>query len=387
MKKSWHPGLMKNRETVWLEEKKALEEKKKLDQLRKEIEEERQLLELQRMQDEAGGRKREERLDWMYAAPASGTTGTTEEMEDYLLGKKRIDKLLQGDENDKVSSRNKDGFIAIQNANSVRDTQAKVRDDPLLAIKKQEQAQYEALMSNPLKLKEMRDAQKSKSMSSNRDRHRRHENSHRHRHSSRRSRSKSPDNNRHSSRRSRSLSPDYRRHSSRRSRSPNSRPSSRRDREDSSESRRHFSHHRRSSRRSPSPPRKHSSTTQRNHTSDSLSPPQGAPRSARKLPSPPRECREEKPTNNSLDEARLKRLAAMQSNAQQMSSERKAYVGRITQQDREAEERDRKARDLANKGLAHGGFMQDVKSRVYGGQVDVGDRVRRGRLTMVRDAE
>ena len=33
---------------------------------------------------------------------------------------------------------------------------AKIREDPLLAIKQQEQAAYQALMNNPLRLREMR---------------------------------------------------------------------------------------------------------------------------------------------------------------------------------------------------------------------------------------
>lgn len=47
------------------------------------------------MQEEAGGKKREERVDWMYAAPAEGNGPSAEELEQYLLGKKRVDKLLK----------------------------------------------------------------------------------------------------------------------------------------------------------------------------------------------------------------------------------------------------------------------------------------------------
>ncbi|KAH9944253.1 Pre-mRNA splicing factor-domain-containing protein [Epithele typhae] len=156
MKKSWHPLLMKNQERVWLEEKKALEEKKKLDQLRKEKEEERQLQELQRMQEEQTGRKRQEKLDWMYTTPATGSTQNPNDLEDYLLGKKRVDKILTADENEKIGAAHKN-FIAIQHANTLRDTAAKIREDPLLAIKQQEQAAYQALMANPLRLREMQE--------------------------------------------------------------------------------------------------------------------------------------------------------------------------------------------------------------------------------------
>ena len=58
------------------------------------------------MQEESTGRKRVEKLDWMYAAPSGegGALGGAKmgerEMEDYLLGMKRVDEVLaQGDKN------------------------------------------------------------------------------------------------------------------------------------------------------------------------------------------------------------------------------------------------------------------------------------------------
>lgn len=82
------------------------EEKKKVAQLRKEREEERQLAELQRLQEQTTGKKRVDKLDWMYAAPGTegGALGGARigerEMEDYLLGKRRVDEVLgQADKN------------------------------------------------------------------------------------------------------------------------------------------------------------------------------------------------------------------------------------------------------------------------------------------------
>lgn len=69
-------------------------------QLRKEREEERQLAELQRLQEAATGRKRTERLDWMYSASGNeggalgGARISETMMEDYLLGKRRVDEVL-----------------------------------------------------------------------------------------------------------------------------------------------------------------------------------------------------------------------------------------------------------------------------------------------------
>ncbi|KAF2456860.1 N-terminal domain of CBF1 interacting co-repressor CIR-domain-containing protein, partial [Lineolata rhizophorae] len=102
LKKSWHPQLMKNQRRVWEEEKKALEERKRIDQMMKERAEERAIQELQQMQEAAGGKKRMNRVDWMYNTPAAGQAGTTEEMEGYLLGKRRIDNLLKDNESAKL---------------------------------------------------------------------------------------------------------------------------------------------------------------------------------------------------------------------------------------------------------------------------------------------
>ncbi|SCV70628.1 BQ2448_3390 [Microbotryum intermedium] len=161
MKKSWHTGTFANKERVWKHEKSALEERKKLHELQKELEQERAVQELQRLQAEAGGKKRADRVDWMYAAPAQGNGPNAEELEAYLLGKKRVDKLLKGNEEKLMSAPSADApggsFTALQNANTARDTAAKIRNDPLLAIKRQEQLQYEKLLKNPRRLKELRD--------------------------------------------------------------------------------------------------------------------------------------------------------------------------------------------------------------------------------------
>ena len=54
------------------------------------------------MQEEQTGKKRQEKLEWMYATPATGSSANPNDLEDYLLGKKRVDKILIGGENEKV---------------------------------------------------------------------------------------------------------------------------------------------------------------------------------------------------------------------------------------------------------------------------------------------
>src|SRR5277367_3166531 len=180
LKKSWHPVLMSNQRRVWEEEKKALDERKRTEQRIKELKEERAKEEIQQKLEATGSRKRVDRVDWMYQGPSSGQTGTTEEMEGYLLGKRRIDGLIKGTDHKKLEKQaTEDSFMALQHANTLRDTAAKVREDPMLAIKKQEQAAYEAMMNDPIKRRQLLKAAGQQQPADERDRKRR---KHHHRH-------------------------------------------------------------------------------------------------------------------------------------------------------------------------------------------------------------
>ncbi|KAG5963472.1 hypothetical protein E4U57_006204 [Claviceps arundinis] len=156
LKKSFHPTLRRNQQAVWDEEQKALAERKRTQQRVNEIKEERAKEELQRQLEEAGGKKRVDRVDWMYQGPTDGQVGASEETEAYLLGKRRIDNLIKGTEHKKLEkSAGEDSFMALQNANTARDTASKIREDPLLAIKRQEQAAYEAMMNDPIRRRQL----------------------------------------------------------------------------------------------------------------------------------------------------------------------------------------------------------------------------------------
>lgn len=175
---------MSNQRKVWEEEKKALDERKKTDQRIKELKEERAKEEIQAKLEAAGSRKRVDRVDWMYQGPSAGQAGTTEEMEGYLLGKRRIDGLIKGTDHKKLEKQAaEESFMALQHANTVRDTASKIREDPMLAIKRQEQAAYEAMMNDPIKkrqllaLAESRDGRKDKA--EKRDHKHRHHHRHR----------------------------------------------------------------------------------------------------------------------------------------------------------------------------------------------------------------
>ncbi|KAI0654261.1 Pre-mRNA splicing factor-domain-containing protein [Cubamyces menziesii] len=413
MKKSWHPLLLKNQERVWLEEKKALEEKKKLDQLRKEKEEERQLQELQRLQEEQTGKKRQEKLEWMYATPATGSSQNPNDLEDYLLGKKRVDKILTADENERVGAAHKN-FIATQYANTARDTAAKIREDPLLAIKQQEQAAYQAIMSNPLRLRELQEKTGIKIKKDKKDKKEKKKDKHKHRKDKHRgdSRSRSPHSDRRrstsrdayyrsrrspsSDRRPRSPIPSRSRYdddrrddyySSRRGRSRDRTPDRSRDRvrtwprSDESDDNLH------DSRRPRSPVPSHHRDdydSKKRRRSYSRSPRRSdpAPPKRSRMSPPPRAASSSKPSESAED--RAARLAAMSSNASTLSVERREHLSQLLEREKAELEAEERAR-AKSKGM--GDFLSYEQKKVFGGTGGLEDRIRRGRGQMRVEAD
>ncbi|TKA69307.1 hypothetical protein B0A55_07957 [Friedmanniomyces simplex] len=396
LKKSWHPGIMSNQKRVWAEESKALEERKKTDQVLKERAEERAIQELERMQEAAGGRKRVDRVDWMYNGPGSGAGGAggaggvSEEMEGYLLGKRNLQGLVKRSEAESLkkeaAAAPEAGFMALNaNANSARDTMAKVSNDPMLAIKKQEQAAYEAMMNDPVRRRQLLQAagkevegekEKERGHRKHRHRHRDGDDGHRskrrrhsdedeerrsHRHRSHRERRQSPSDprslsrspysrrrydedrdNRRASHRDRNYSP---------LRSPS--PPRRRERDDrrrsypsprrSGSSELSRSPYQREKERTTRPSQEHSQSHSRNSKCDSKA-----------YTSPPEEPQKRD------DEDRAAKLAAMQSNASELESDRETRLSEMAAQEaKQREEEDKKRSD-------QGRFVNGVRRQAEG---------------------
>lgn len=318
MKKSWHPRLQKNQEEVWLREQAAIAERKKVDELRREREQERQMQELKQIYESAGGKKSTERMDWMYASPAVKSGPTDAELEDYLLGKKRVDTLLQQGESQKLSNTAEPGQISTQNANSAKDTATKLREDPLFAIKQHEKALRERLLKDPTRLRQLQArtrAERGESVHGEdedyrRERHRRHREHRRKEREERHYREDRPHRHSHSSHRS------DRHH-------------------------RHHSHHRDSYRREASPRR---------------------------------ECPQ-------MDDAtREARLAEMMSNAQEMQSARKEYIARVNDDELREANAESARREQARDNAGKAAFLLEHERNIYGqsGGMDLHERLRRG---------
>ena len=364
----------------------------------------------------------------MYTTPATGTSQNANDLEDYLLGKKRVDKILTADENAQVCCYLYDihlttltsrflqlgaahkNFIAIQNANNARDIAAKIREDPLLAIKQQEQAAYQALMSNPLRLREMQERNGIKPKKDRKDKKRekkeKKERRAREREDRSRSRTLADDNKRsedwHSSHdrydRRRSVSP-YSRHSPTRprhddryyrqrsrSRSPEYRgrrdhvtdrvkawPRSDESDDNGQERRRSIERsgkrpdEDRKRRRSPSPPERKS-----------------YPKRSRYSP-PPRDSRpyvQKQPPNTAED--RAAKLAAMTSGAATMDVERQQRLTALLEKEKAELEAEEQAR-AKSKGM--GGFLGQEQKKVFGGMGGLEDRIKRGRNGLVAEAD
>ncbi|KAI0427774.1 Pre-mRNA splicing factor-domain-containing protein [Xylaria sp. FL1042] len=188
LKKSYHPALLKNQAKVYEAEKAALAERKKTEARIQEIKEERAQKEIQEKLEAAGGRKRIDRVDWMYQGPSDGQGGTTEELEGFLLGKRRIDAILtRGPDNDNLKKQSGYDTLAAPQTSAVnaRDVAAKIREDPLLAIKRREQEAYEAMMNDPIKRRQLLASMgQTEDKQSSRGRDEKHSRRHRHRHRS-----------------------------------------------------------------------------------------------------------------------------------------------------------------------------------------------------------
>jgi Pre-mRNA splicing factor/N-terminal domain of CBF1 interacting co-repressor CIR len=369
LKKSWHPVLMSNQKRVWEEEQKALEERKKIDQIMKERAEERQIQELQDLQEAAGGKKRQSRVDWMYNGPSGGQAGTTEEMEGYLLGKRRIDGLLKGTEVQKLEkSAAEDSFMAVQNANTLRDTAAKIREDPMLAIKKQEQAAYEAMMNDPVKRRLLlKAAGQEDSKTDDRERKRRkhhlHHRDERERHHHRHSRRRDEDRD----------EGKYERHRYGRRRSPSSsrsRSPPRRSRKSPSPSQRRRSLSPDYRRRTPS--RSRSRSPYRNGHSNGVRKMQSWHTSR---PSRPRSRSPRRESDSKPSDDRAARLAAMQQDASELDQQREKRLAEIDARDKSNIERDDAARARNARSGGRADFVNSFHKKA--GDLSLGDRLGR----------
>jgi hypothetical protein len=145
-KKSWHVGTMQHKEKVWIAERSAKQEMMKAEELKRELEEEREIESLKRNHETLTGVKKKERVEFLYRQPIAA--GPSE--EDYLLGARW---KAPKEENDLNKLKGKPGSLWLDSPRNMRlDKMAKIKDDPLFAIKKEEQNKIQRLKDNPIQM-------------------------------------------------------------------------------------------------------------------------------------------------------------------------------------------------------------------------------------------
>lgn len=158
LKKSWHPQTMKNIERVWKAEQKHEAERKKIEELQKELKEERAREEMTRYAEETGAiKKKDDRLDWMYQGPSGQVS-----RDEYLLGrpidKQITDQYAEPETGPSAETGLLPGSIFNPNtAASGLDMAAKIREDPLFEIRKREEAKKREVLTNPVKMKKIKE--------------------------------------------------------------------------------------------------------------------------------------------------------------------------------------------------------------------------------------
>ncbi len=159
-KKSWHPSTFANLKKVWEAEQTNVKEQQKLAELRKEKEAEREIEDMRRLQQAAGLiSKQSDRVEWMYSGANANSTSMTEE---FLLGRRRFGqegtKDFSSSETTDVAKslgaidqRRSGPLSASQRANTSSEMEAKIREDPLFAIKRREQEIVQDIVKNPFR--------------------------------------------------------------------------------------------------------------------------------------------------------------------------------------------------------------------------------------------
>ncbi|KAL2341454.1 hypothetical protein Fmac_009394 [Flemingia macrophylla] len=153
-KKGWHTGSLRNIENVWKAEQKHDAEQKKLEELRKQIQEERERNEFRLLQEKAGLVPRQERLEFLYDSGLSVGKSSNSE------GFKALEQFSKSDATDpplSSTSASKEGAsvpgaLFEDKPQSANDAWRKLHSDPLLMIRQREQEALAKIKNNPVKM-------------------------------------------------------------------------------------------------------------------------------------------------------------------------------------------------------------------------------------------
>ncbi|KAL6012103.1 hypothetical protein ACLOJK_002579 [Asimina triloba] len=148
-KKGWHTGSLRNIENVWKAEQKHEAEQKKLEELRKQIQEERERNEFRLLQQQAGPIPSvQERLDFLYDSGLAVGKGSSD-------GFKALETPPAPTTEAASSSKKQDfvpGALFEEKPQSANDAWRKLHSDPLLLIRQREQEALSQIKNNPVQM-------------------------------------------------------------------------------------------------------------------------------------------------------------------------------------------------------------------------------------------
>ncbi|KAJ6700449.1 CELL CYCLE CONTROL PROTEIN CWF25 [Salix purpurea] len=161
-KKGWHTGSLRNIENVWKAEQKHDAEQKKLEELRKQIQDERERSEFRLLQEQAGLVPKQERLEFLYdSGLAVGKTSGSSSGGGIGVAFKSLEESIPGstttsNNNNAPSSSAQQssvpGALFEDKPHSSNDTWRKLHSDPLLLIRQREQEALARVKNNPVQM-------------------------------------------------------------------------------------------------------------------------------------------------------------------------------------------------------------------------------------------
>ncbi|RWR95738.1 pre-mRNA-splicing factor CWC25 [Cinnamomum micranthum f. kanehirae] len=159
-KKGWHTGSLRNIENVWKAEQKNDAEQKKLEELRKQIQEERERAEFRLLQEQAGLVPIQERLDFLYDSGLAVGKGSSEGFK--ALEAPPPQPPANNAEASSSKQANAPGALFEDKPQSANDTWRKLHSDPLLLIRQREQEALSRIKNNPIQMAMIRKSAESK---------------------------------------------------------------------------------------------------------------------------------------------------------------------------------------------------------------------------------
>lgn len=149
-KKGWHTGSLRNIENVWKAEQKHEAEQKKLEELRKQIQEERERSEFRQLQEQAGLVPRQERLEFLYDSGLAVGKGSSSGFESLS---KPTDPVTTAEHSSSAKPQaSAPGALFEDKPQSSNDAWRKLHSDPLLMIRQREQEALARVKNNPVQM-------------------------------------------------------------------------------------------------------------------------------------------------------------------------------------------------------------------------------------------